>query len=133
MQGVFVSVTVEDADCMQCGEPTVGISMQGAGVIPIYRLLIRILKGLSVCKLAFFLRRLSGKMHSASIPEALTAIWSWGKVELILKKSPERQEVQVPGLQHRAHRSSDLYLLLAQAPILFRGRVEDVGLAAILQ
>lgn len=87
MQGVSVSVMVEDADCMQRGEPTVGISMLGAGVLPVYHSLICILKGLSVCKLAFFLRRLNGKMHSASIPEALTAVWSRGKAELILKKA----------------------------------------------
>lgn len=59
-------------------------------------------------------------------------IWSWGKAEPILKGSPERQEVWVPGLQRPACCSSDLHFLLAQAFILFRGWVKNVGLEVIL-
>lgn len=49
------------------------------------------------------------------------------------EKSPKRQEMWVPGLQRPVHCSSDLYFLLAQALILFRGWVEDAGLVVILQ
>lgn len=92
--------------------------------------------GSQVCKSASFLRRLKGKMHFASIPGALIGIWSQGEADpedLILKKSPERQEMRVPGLQCLASCFSGLYFLLAQVLVLFGSWVEDLGLVIILQ
>lgn len=54
-----------------------------------------------------FPNELQGKEHSASIPGALTGAWSPGKAELILKSSPGRQELWVPGCWSLASRSSD--------------------------
>ena len=122
-----------DAGCVQCGELTIGSSMLRAGLVPIYHSLVHVLEGLQVCKPASFPRRLKRKMCFASIPGALMGIWSQGEAEPILKKSPERQEVWVPGLQHPASCFSDLHFLLVQALVLFRGWVEDVSLAVILQ
>lgn len=111
----------------------VGTSMLRAGVVPVYHLLVHVLEGLQVCKVASFPRRLKGNTGSASIPGVPMGIGSWGEAEPILKKIPERQEVWVPGLQRLVSPFSDLPFLLAQARFLFRGWVEDVGLVVILR
>lgn len=72
-----------------------------------------------------FPTRLQGKERSASIPGALIpGAWSPGKTELILKNSPGRQELWVPGCWSLASRSSDctalLIALLVQA-VIFQG------------